>query len=674
MSDKSSEDLYLKIAVNAPMDVPLTYMQHPDGHSVCVGQSVKAPLGARKVNGVVVGHTSDAGSFKLKPIAEVQDQRHLIPEDYLKWSSWIAKYYVHPIGRVMELMFPPLLKKTGTLRKKNKAVPEDLEQSYSPKLTDEQAQCIDAIKAQKGFSVNLLHGVTGSGKTEVYLNLIAEQVAAGKSSLVLVPEISLTPQLLHRFAARFPGEVAVIHSHLTSREKTNQWWSVYDGDKKILIGARSALFCPIKNLGLIVIDEEHEPSFKQEEQLKYHARDIAIMLGRFKNIPLVLGSATPSLETWNNCLERKFNYFEMKSRVADRKMPQIDVIDMSDERENKERSLPFWISDRLHQGIAARLLKKEQSVLFLNRRGVAQTAICSSCGYVHECPNCAITLTLHAKKHLVCHYCDYAIAFSEKCPKCNELEVSSLGIGTELVESDLQKLFPDAVIARADRDEITRREEMELLIDRMESGEIDILVGTQMIAKGLDFEAVTLVGLVMADVGFNIPNFRSSERSYHLITQVCGRSGRHRDDGGEVIIQTYNPEHTSITHTVSGQLNEFYHEQLGHRKELFYPPYARLTAFRIQGLDLSKVIKTADILRLRAEELRLKYSAYEGIRVLGPAPAPLSKIKNKYRYQLLLKGPKADLMNKFIRQIMSDKSWIASRVKVIIDIDPMNMI
>ena len=664
---------YLQVAVEAPINNALTYLPLKDGE-LEPGDSVLVPLGSRKVKGVVLQHSDEAGDFELKAITEKLEARAVLPKEYIRWGKWLARYYIYPVGQVFAMMYPPLIKKEGRKTKRESVIPQPDLQDLRPNLTEEQQACLEGLHKNKDFSVHLIHGVTGSGKTEIYLQMIEEQVAMGKTSLVLVPEISLTPQLVQRFSSRFPDEVAVIHSHLTGREKTNQWWSVLDGKKKILIGARSALFCPIKNLGLIVIDEEHEPSFKQEEQLKYHARDAAIMLAKLKDIPVLLGSATPSLESWKNALDKKFYYHEMSHRVAQRQMPNIEVVDMREERQSLQRELPFWLSQKLYEALQETLDRKEQSILFLNRRGMAQTVLCSSCGYVYECPNCAISLTLHSKKHLVCHYCDYSISFSEKCSQCGELDVSPLGLGTELIQEDLGKLFPEARLARADRDEISGRTDMEDLIKKMESLEIDILVGTQMIAKGLDFKNLTLVGLVMADVGFNIPNFRSSERSYHLITQVCGRAGRHVDNGGNVIIQTYNTEHTSITHTLSGEFPHFCNEQLEQREELFYPPYSKLISFRLQGIDLRRTIQAADILRERAEILRGKYQAYELVKGLGPAPAPLAKVRNNHRYHYLIKGPSADITNNFARQLIGDKSWVPAKVKLLVDIDPVSMI
>ena len=662
-------DPYLKLAVEAPLPEPLIYSSetlHPRG------LSLRVPLGTRIVNGVVVGSTDCAGDFEIKPVGETHEERPPLPEPFLKWLEWLSKYYLHPIGQVTSLAFPPLQRKGRKGKQRSPIVP-NVPPSCAPQYTEEQKKCIDNISKDFSFGVHLLHGVTSSGKTEVYLNLLKKTLSQGKCGIVIVPEISLTPQLIERFAARFPNQIAVIHSHLSSREKTNQWWSMVDGEKKILIGARSALFCPLENLGIIVIDEEHEASFKQEEKLMYHARDAAIKLSQLNNCPVILGSATPSLETWRNVKEGKYHYHTMVCRVSERKMPNLRVIDMRGPKGDRTQTDgPFWMSQPLYEQLTEKLNNGEQAALFLNRRGIAQTTLCSSCGYVYECPNCAISLTLHKQRDLVCHYCNYTQALTDSCTQCKSVDIAPLGMGTELIETDLQKLFPHATIARADRDEIQDRESLEELIKNMEVGDIDILVGTQMIAKGLDFPKLTLVGLIMADVGFNLPDFRSNERSFQLFTQVSGRAGRHSEKPGEVIIQTYNPEHPSIT--AANDYDSFAADEMQHRQEMDYPPFTKIASIRIQSLDLDKVIRTCQIISHRGKELSQMHKNYAPICLLGPAPAPISKLRNKFRYHFLIKSPNHNLLNQFCRQVLVDQKWVPRGVKVAIEIDPVKML
>jgi primosomal protein N' (replication factor Y) len=497
----------------------------------------------------------------------------------------------------------------------------------------------------------------------------------------LVPEISLTPQLVQRFAARFPQQVSVIHSHLTEREKTNQWWNVVDKKTPILIGARSALFCPIENLGIVVVDEEHEPSFKQDEKLKYHARDAAIVRAQLAGCPILLGSATPSIESWYNAKTGKYNLISLKHRVANRKLPSVTTVDLkvkkdqakADQHEINDR--PFWLSEELEQALSETMDKGEQAAVFLNRRGVAQMAVCKACGHMYECPNCSISLTLHGNTHMVCHYCDYSEPLTDHCPACESSDLETIGLGTEQIENDLRRLYPDKVVARADRDEITKRSDLESLIEDMEQGRIDILVGTQMIAKGLDFPKLTLVGLALADIGMNLPDFRAAERSFQLLTQVAGRAGRHQEDGGRVVIQTFNPEHVGLKSSLTADYEGFADIELAERRALNYPPFGKLALVKLTAKSMEDAETLANAVRRRALQLKDKHEKYQNIQLLGPCPAPLVKIRNTYRYQMLLKAPVNGKLHAFCFQFLGDpKKWVPSGTKVQVDIDPLSML
>ena len=676
-----------RVAVDAPLPTTLTYKAPADLISNLKfrrGQSVMVPLGkGRKVAGVLMGPSetsSENAKFKLKDIVSIDEEKPLLHEAYLKWLEWLAKYYVHPIGHVVEMTFPPLPRKEKLRKSKKSPVAPTQVVTPRPVLTEEQARVIHDIESLPGFNAHLVHGVTGSGKTEIYMQLLEDVVKRGEQGIVLVPEISLTPQLVERFVNRLGDAVAVIHSHLTPREKTTQWWAMVEGKKQILIGARSALFCPLPKLGMIVVDEEHETSFKQDEQLKYHARDAAIMLAKFSDCPVVLGSATPSLESWQNAKLGRYKLHTLKLRVADRAMPTIDVVDLRNEREERKAEsasapLPFWLSDVLYKAMQETLEKNQQVALFLNRRGIAQAIICPDCGWVPACPNCEVKLTLHGKNHLLCHYCDFHETMSEHCTECKDGEPKPIGLGTELIERDLEKLFPGARLARMDRDEISTREDLEDMVKAVENREVDILIGTQMIAKGLDFPGLTLVGLVMADVAFNLPDFRSSERSFQLLTQVAGRSGRHLDEGaGRVIIQTYNPEHPSIEFTVRHDFNGFAEYELAFREPLQYPPFWRLANFRIQGPDLEKVTKAAHALKANAQALQARSKNFAPLEILGPAEAPLSKLRNQYRWQMLLKAPDAATLGTFCRTLIEHQDWVPTGVKISVDIDSVHML
>lgn len=671
-----SIDSYL-VAVDAPMRDALTYLPPESGENFVRGQSVLVPLGKRKAHGVVLRTTKERPpeEVKLKAIFGVAEERPLLPKAYMDWLEWLASYYLHPIGLILETVFPPLSKASTRVGRKSPVVKDYEERTPPPPLTEEQKSVLNSLTARTDFQVHLLHGVTGSGKTEVYLSLLEKALSEGKNGLVLVPEISLTPQLIDRFSRRFPGQIAVFHSHLTPREKTTQWWNMVDGRRRILIGARSAMFCPIPNLGVIVLDEEHEPSYKQDEKLKYHARDAAVVLARFLNVPIVLGTATPSLESWNNVRQGKYLVHTMSHRVNERPQPEIQVVDLREvnaKRKDEPSLLPFWLSDVLYTELKEVFAKNEQAALFLNRRGVAQTAQCHACGFVSECPNCSVSLTLHGSSHLVCHYCDYSERLVEMCPDCKQSPLEPLGLGTERVEQDMAKLFPELRIARADRDEIQSRDEMEKLIEDVEEHRVDLLIGTQMIAKGLDFHRLNLVGLVLADIGFHMPDFRASERSFQLLTQVSGRSGR--QSAGKVVIQTYSPDHVSIAYTVKGDFKGFAEYELTERAEMLYPPAWRMAMLRIQGPSADDTARTAKLLVQRAQALQKQQPAYsENLVVLGPAQAPMFKLRAKYRYQVMVKCDSAQRLNHFCRQLLSNEDWIPARTKVQVDIDPFQM-
>lgn len=676
----------VQVAVDAPIKEKLTYLQN-ESSPVHRGQIVNVSLGKRNVKGLVISDIADADfekkfdskKYQLKKITSLDDEFPTLKDPFLKWLEWLANYYVYPLGQAAQLCFPPLSKsKVERVSKRSPVIPL-IEKKLEHQLTDEQKNCLTDIKKFNDFSVHLVHGVTGSGKTEIYLNLFEKTLLEGKKGLFLVPEISLTPQLVHRFAERFGDQIAVLHSQLTARERTNQWWNMVSGDKKILIGARSALFCPIENLGLIVVDEEHEASYKQDEKLKYNGRDSAIMLGKFLNCPVILGSATPSLESWKNALDKKFHLHQLKKRVENRPLPDIEIVDMRLEKdlEKKSAEKPFWLSQQLYNEMKIKLEQKEQIALLLNRRGLAHLVFCPDCGHTAECPNCDISLTLHAKSHLICHYCDYHENFKVKCSDCKQGEYIPMGLGTERVEEDLKKLFPTANISRADRDEINTRQELEELIEKMEKSEIDILIGTQMIAKGLDFPNLKLVGLILADIGFNLPDFRSSERSFQLMTQMSGRSGRHtklNQSPGKVLIQTYNTSHESLVYTQNHDYEGFAKNELSCRSQLNYPPYHKMAAIRVQSLSLDKVKTTCHAMSQRARVCKDKFAIYNDIEILGPAQAPMAKLRNQFRYHLIFKHVNSQLLNQFVTLILSDESWIPSQVKVLVDIDPMNLL
>lgn len=676
-----------RVAVDAPLDV-LTYEGPTD---LCRGMRVFVPLGRgnRKTSGVIIeadpAVTKPEG-MNLKRILETDSEFPQLPENYMRWMTWLSQYYVFSLGSVLELAYPPL-RQTARTRGSQKlaAVPEIDLKSKHP-LTEQQLEVLSRIRQihqrdfhadLAGFATHLLHGVTGSGKTEVYLELLEETLATGGTGLVLVPEISLTPQLLRRFSERFGNQIATIHSHLTTREKTEQWWRMMRGETKILLGARSALFCPIPNLRLIIVDEEHEPSFKQDDKLKYHARDAAIMLARELQCPIVLGSATPSLESYRNAIEGRYHLHVMQSRVADRPLPLVQVIDLRSTKPGGLHDgvqLPHWMSEDLYKGIRATMEDGDQVAIFLNRRGMATSVLCRACGQSQICPDCDINLTLHGKTHLVCHYCNYSEQMTESCAKCGG-EMAGIGIGTEQVEADLRQMFHDKEVARADRDEIQSREALESLVRRMETGEIDILVGTQMIAKGLDFPKLRFAGMVLADVGFNLPDFRATERSFQLLTQMVGRAGRHVTNSlrpSVVVIQTYNPDHPSLRFARESNYADFATFELQNRSELTYPPYCRLGVVRVQGPHRDRVWRSTNLIRSWIEAAAKDKAT--GLEILGPADAPLARLRRQYRVHLLIKSQRPQILQWLSREILSRQKHLEKGIKLAIDIDPLHLL
>ena len=517
--------------------------------------------------------------------------------------------------------------------------------------------------------VVLLFGVTGSGKTEVYLQAIAHAAARGKGAIVLVPEISLTPQTVERFRRRFGDGVAILHSNLSEGERHDEWHRVHEGRASIVVGARSALFAPVRNLGLIVVDEEHEHSYKQSETPCYHARDTAVMRGRREGCAVVLGSATPSLESYRNALSGKYAMARLTHRVDHRRMPLLKVVDLRAEAEREGRANVF--SRELAQAVGDRLARAEQTILFLNRRGYASSLICPKCGFVAQCEDCSVSMTYHKREQrLICHLCGRRAPVPERCPKCGDPAFRYAGLGTERIEEILAKLFPRARVARMDSDTMTRKESYREVLGDFRTGKLDILVGTQMIAKGLDFPNVTLVGVMFADLALHLPDFRAGERTFQMLTQVAGRAGR-GDVAGEVIVQTYTPHHPAIQAVRRFDLEGFYEQELAFRRELGYPPFARLACLTARGPDRAAVAGYAEGLAAA-----LRRAAAEGggaVKVSDAAPAPFERIQGQYRQQVIVRSADARAMNRAIRAAVAAEKKPPD-VRLLIDMDALSLL
>ncbi|MDC0218951.1 primosomal protein N' [Verrucomicrobia bacterium] len=542
------------------------------------------------------------------------------------------------------------------------------------KLNPEQAKALENIMVESG-RVFLLHGVTGSGKTEVYLQAIARALEDGKGSIVLVPEISLTPQTVERFKARFSSGplrtlVAVLHSHLSAGERHDEWHKIRQGRAKIVIGARSAIFAPVEPLGLIIVDEEHEHSYKQEEAPRYHARDVAVVRGQREGATVVLGSATPSLESYHNAKRSKYTLLEMPSRVDDKQMPLVRVQDMRAEKSKGDKGPPIF-SQRLKDAIHHRLEAGEQTILFLNRRGFATSMQCPDCGLVAECPNCSLSLTYHRREQtLRCHICGHRDHAPQRCPneQCRSPKIRFHGIGTEKVEDVLLKLFPSANVCRMDSDALKRKDDFRRILDDFRRGKIDILVGTQMIAKGLHFPRVTLVGIVYADTSLHLADFRAGERTFQLLTQVAGRAGR-GDVEGEVVVQTFSPVHPAIQFARRHDFEGYFEAEMEFREQLLYPPFTRAALLTIRGRNEDKVKFSADHIKRKLEKLILKLP---DLVISGPAPAPLLRAENFYRYQIMLRLGQMSLLSRHLALIDAQLT-LPDDVTLTIDIDPVNL-
>jgi primosomal protein N' (replication factor Y) (superfamily II helicase) len=536
-----------------------------------------------------------------------------------------------------------------------------------PQQQEALAQIVTAMEADAP-GVVLLFGVTGSGKTEVYLQALQNVLDRGQGAIVLVPEISLTPQTVERFRARFGDVVAVLHSHLSGGERHDEWHRIRDGRARIAIGARSALFAPVENLGLIVVDEEHEHSYKQEEAPRYNARDVAVVRGRMEKCAVVLGSATPALESIHNAGVGKYTMARMPARVDHRQMPMIRVVDMRVEMEREGRL--NVLSRDLTEAIRARIERREQTILFLNRRGFATSLVCPKCGYVAECDQCSLAMTYHKSSHeLRCHICGAARKVPDRCPEptCQDPAFKYSGLGTQRVEEVVAAMFGKERVKRMDADTTTRKEAYGELLGAFRAGEIDILLGTQMIAKGLDFPNVTLVGVINADTALHMPDFRAGERTFQLITQVAGRAGR-GDVAGEVIVQTFTPFHPAIQAARHLDYDRFFDQEAEYRKELIYPPYAHLVCLTLRGPQEPAVIRAGEAFMAQLQPHLDQHIVYG-----GPSPAPLARAKGEFRHQIIFRARRTQTITRPLRTVLSTFKW-PRNVRYAIDVDALSLL
>lgn len=659
----------MRVAVALPIPLPPLSYEFPGtlGVEPYIGMPVEVPLRKRKVSGYIVALEPNerATKYETKDVLRVLSDWPSLPAEYLDFLHWAADYYHYSLGEVIEAALPPKM----TLKKDPQFLSHGIFQqnlsrhTLSPKQGAIAQELRNALDAQK-FSGFLLQGVTGSGKTEVYLSAAEHALQSGGSVLILVPEISLTPQLFARVRHRLGDKIAILHSGLTDKARSDQWHLLFRGDARVAVGARSTIFAPAKNLRLIIIDEEHEGAFKQEDRFRYHARDLALLRAKQNNAVVILGSATPSLETLHNVKVGKLKSLELPDRITGSVLPAVEILDLR--LQKNERS----ISNRLKRLIEETLADKKQVMLFLNRRGHASCILCKSCGHVPECPNCSVSLTHYRQgAQLRCHYCAYEEAVYSACKECASKELQPGTLGTESLEAEAKELFPNARVLRMDAESLTKKNEMESALQSIEEGLVDIVVGTQMIAKGHDFSSVHLVAIIHADSTMNFPDFRASERSFQLFTQMAGRAGRSQNRG-KVVIQTYNPDHPAIIHSSKHDYRSFAAQELAERETFHYPPYYRLVRILVSDASSSKARLTAEQI---AEHILSRKLA--GLEVLGPAPALLHKLKNKHRWNLLLKCHEASLLHRLLKSDLS--VWRESSAKstlLQVDVDPVSLV
>ncbi|MGL4451553.1 MAG: primosomal protein N' [Sarcina sp.] len=726
-------DLYADIIVNSDaitVDKPFSYKVKEEMKSVLrQGHRVKIPFGPRKIEGFVFNIYEDEKNdeIKYKYISEICDKEPLLDREHLLLVEFLRRKYLCKYIDALRIMIPPRIM-NGNKEKIKQVV---VFKNYIFDISDKQIEALDIIKDNNGiynkaelmkiFNISahsikkliekeaigvelqkvdrsdrrefekypakrltedqetayykilksnktcLLKGVTGSGKTEVYMNLVSAMLFEDKTSLMLVPEIALTPQMIERFKGRFGSDVAIFHSKLSDGERYDQWYRVKNGDAKLVVGARSALFLPFKDLGLIIVDEEHESSYKSEMSPRYSTVEVCNFIKGLKGCKVVLGTATPSLDSYYKTIKKEYELIELTERIGGKPLPSVDIIDMRDELRNGNKAM---FSRKLYQKIKEKLEKKEQIILFLNRRGYSSFVSCRSCGFVYTCDSCDISMTYHKNGFMICHYCGKTKKISNTCPKCQSKYLKHFGTGTEKVEQAVHHYFKDAKVIRMDVDTTRKKDSYELLYNKFKSGEADILIGTQMIAKGLDFENVTLVGVLAADLGINFPDYRAGEKSFQLLTQVSGRAGR-ADKEGEVIIQTYNPEHYSLTYAKTADYDSFFKEEIMIRKAMDYPPFSKLMVINLSSKFEGELITFSK--RLRVEIAKLLQDEKD-TTVFEATQSVIAKIKDTHRWQILIKGNINDYNATLIKNgVYKLAQGVYNKIRVTMDINPNNL-
>ena len=665
-----------RVAVPSPLRKLFDYLI-PDDTQVQPGIRVRVPFGSRELTGIVIATapTSDVDSSQLRPITEILDQRELIPPHLLDLWLWASNYYQHPVGEALHSLLPAgLRQKSAAKIKSHHSDQKEAEMASAvdaaPRPNEQQAKAIQVINDSAGqFTSFLLDGVTGSGKTEVYLQCIADTLGQNKQTVMLVPEISLTPQTIERFRQRFPVKMAILHSGLTPRQRLNAWLEAANGDAQIIIGTRSALFTPMSRPGLIIIDEEHDPSFKQQDGFRYSARDLGVLRARHESIPVILGSATPSLESLHNARQGRYQHIQLTQRAGNASMPSFELVDT-----RKQPSEAGLTSDLL-LATAKHLKQGGQVLIFINRRGFAPVLHCEDCGWTSECASCDARMTVHRKPpHLCCHHCETRQPIPDHCPDCQGKSLSTGGTGTEQCEAALTQAFPETPVLRLDRDATRRKGELERILKEINNGEPCILVGTQMIAKGHHLPGVTLVGVLDADNGLFSADFRGQEFMAQTLIQVAGRAGR-ANQPGEVLIQTSNPEHQSLQTLIHDGYHALALQLLRERDIATMPPYGYLAIIRAEAVSMAAPQRYLSLARqiISSQE---KVLGLDGIEIHGPLPAPMERRANRYRQHLILKSQSRAALQALLTpvcQILESRNE-SRRVRWSVDVDPLDML
>ncbi len=665
--------MILQIAINSPFRSCFDYLPSPESllQALRPGIRVRVPFRNKTTVGILIAITehSELPNEKLKQVIEILDKEPLFSPEIFALLQFASDYYQHPIGEVFLTALPTLLRKGYSFKKAeshpNNFLAENLLQQHNKlSLNQEQQQAVEKISEKiHQFGVYLLHGVTGSGKTEVYWRLIERTIQASKQVLILVPEIGLTPQLSQRIQEKLSVPVVLIHSTLTEKERLKAWVDARRG-APVIIGTRSAIFTPLLRPGLIIIDEEHDLSLKQQEGFRYSARDIAIMRAQKENIPILLGSATPSLESLSNVQKQRYTQLNLPYRVGYSVMPKFNIVDV------RAKSLKQGLSSALLEAIEKHLTLGQQVLLFINRRGYAPVLLCHACGWIASCKRCDARLTLHQlSASLACHHCGFTKNIDHQCPTCSSGELLHVGLGTERIETILAKHFPNTMINRIDRDTTRRKGAMALAFSNAKEGHSQILIGTQMLAKGHHFPKVTLVGVLDVDGGLFSADFRATERMAQLLVQVSGRAGREQQPG-EVYLQTHQPDHPLLLKLLREGYESFAHALLKERELAKLPPFAYLALFRAESVKEQEPLNFLKQLSTEAKNL-----APIQVNVLGPIPSPMEKKAGRYRAQLLLRAPDRSLLNQTLKQLLAHlaETKTTRRIRWSLDVDPLEM-